>query len=306
MNSHQANNSDQPIPNWHRKYINESLYGVYFGIVSSLACHPCDRFRTLMQANTRLNTTSVVLSIYQNNGIKGFYRGIVPNMTKASIKQTYRWPLQSTLPTFYANIFGEGTKEILTGLTIGTGESIIITTLEFFKTRLMLSKNKNLTFSQLVNMRPTKINSTDKIDIRDLLKSINPVFWRQIISWCTYLWTNSKLTNIAYELSGTRELSPSHLLITSLLTGAANTLTTMPMDAVKTRAQKPIPEKLSNSIFSTFKKINEIYSKEGLKALYAGSKWRIFEYMIHASIYTKFKESQQNNVNHESNKRNRI
>jgi hypothetical protein len=42
-----------------------------------------------------------VKEIYSTKGIKGFYAGALPNLSRCILKNTYRYPLMVGLPSFY-------------------------------------------------------------------------------------------------------------------------------------------------------------------------------------------------------------
>lgn len=81
--------------------------------------------------------------IYQNKGIKGFYAGSLPNLTRVLVKNSYRYPLMVGLPKFYNNNLPESINnnkfllKLLTGSSIALVESIITCPIERIKVYFM-------------------------------------------------------------------------------------------------------------------------------------------------------------------------
>jgi hypothetical protein len=67
-----------------------------------------------------------VREIYHNKGVKGFYAGALPNMTRCILKNSYRYPLMVGLPTFYKNYLPDSIREKKTLLRFLTGGSIAL------------------------------------------------------------------------------------------------------------------------------------------------------------------------------------
>ena len=86
--------------------------------------------------------------IRQNKGIKGFYAGSIPNLTRCLLKNSYRYPLMVGLPTFYKNSMPESIKEhrmlvkFLTGGSIALVEAILTSPIERLKVYFMTTSNK--------------------------------------------------------------------------------------------------------------------------------------------------------------------
>ena len=68
-----------------------SLSGMAFGLLSPLASQPFDTIKTKMQAEARFANQGMVSSgraIFSAEGVKGFYRGMVPILLSTGVQKS--------------------------------------------------------------------------------------------------------------------------------------------------------------------------------------------------------------------------
>lgn len=245
--------------------------------------HPLDTIRTRWQANpTNSNSTlQVVREIYKSKGFLGFYSGAIPNTTRRAIKQTYRWPMMLFFPNFYRNhVLSKHIQtqyprlpKILTGLSIANFEILVINPLERLKVWLMTSPTR---VSLLDFFRQQK-NGPDIV--RELFRGTSAVFYRQNISWVTFLYTDELTKSKFREYKQSQDLSPIDLFIAGMLVGLVNTTAMMPFDYIKTQKQKYYQNNQSMMyIFRTTLK------QEGIARFYVGWKVYLVQYAIVAIL----------------------
>jgi len=82
-----------------------------------------------------------VQEIYTTKGVRGFYAGALPNMSRCLVKNTYRYPLMVGLPSFYqAHLPFKDNKaflRLLTGLSIALVEASLTCPIERVKVYFM-------------------------------------------------------------------------------------------------------------------------------------------------------------------------
>ncbi len=89
------------------------------------------------------NEFAIIREIYGNKGLKGFYAGSIPNLTRCILKNTYRYPLMVGLPRFYAEKLPSIVRErksflkILSGISIGLVEASLTCPIERIKVYFM-------------------------------------------------------------------------------------------------------------------------------------------------------------------------
>lgn len=264
------------------KYFEASLYGAVRGLVGLPIEHPFDCLKTRTQANLKAPSTIEVLKeIYQQNGVRGFYAGAIPNGIRLAFKQTYRWPMMLAFPKFYNSILSEDVnkqlpsfKKALTGVTIASLETLIICPLERLKVWLMTSYKNDKSLTNFFRENKGNLGT-------QLFKGLNASYPRQLTAWVIFLVADDKFKSMARQYSGKEELSFPMLLAVSFLVGTTNTLTTMPFDCMKTQfqMQSPIENRgLINAMKYTYKNF-------GMRGLYAGWQPRMLQYMIQ-SVFT--------------------
>ncbi|CAF1462885.1 unnamed protein product [Rotaria sp. Silwood1] len=173
--------------------------------------HPFDTIRTRWQANPANypNAVRVVHEIYTSKGFLGFYSGAIPNTTRRAIKQTYRWPMMLFFPNFYRDhILSDRILQnyphlpkILTGLSIANFEILVINPFERLKVWLMTSPQRISVFEFF----QTHINSRGII--QELYQGMSAVFYRQNVSWITFLYTDGLTKTKFREYKQTQNLT---------------------------------------------------------------------------------------------------
>jgi hypothetical protein len=243
--------------------------------------HPLDTIRTRWQANPTKssNSLSVAREIYRSKGLIGFHSGALPNTTRRAIKQTYRWPMMLFFPSVYReHILSKPMQQkyprlpkILTGLSIANFEIIVINPLERLKVWLMTSPTWISIFEFF---KQAKNNIT-----RELYRGASAVFWRQNVSWVTFLYMDELTKNKFREYKQTNDLSYVDLFISGMIVGLVNSAAMMPFDYIKTQKQK---------FFQNDKSMIEIFKmtlkNDGIARFYVGWKIYLVQYAIVAIL----------------------
>lgn len=244
--------------------------------------HPFDLVKTRMQANPYIESGHLLANdIYKQTGVRGFYVGGIPNLSRALFKETYRSPQRGFTKSFLDNSLPDfsGKKDFVntaTGLLMAGTDTFLICPLERLKVWMMTNNNKDKKFSQFFSQQPN-VQAT----VSDLFRGLKPSFVRSGMSWTSYLVAEEKIWLKMKELSprvnkGDESLPLAEQLIVGTLGGMINCLCTLPFDTVKTQMQK--------KEFIDSKKINEVlgklYNEHGIKGLYAGWQIKLIHYAI--------------------------
>jgi hypothetical protein len=239
--------------------------------------HPLDTIRTRWQANATksLNSLSVAREIYSSKGLLGFYSGALPNTTRRAVKQTYRWPMMLFFPNFYReHILSEHIQQkyprlpkILTGLSIANFEIVVINPLERLKVWLMTSPTR---IGILEFFKQAKNNI-----IRELYRGTSAVFWRQNVSWITFLYMDELTKNKFRQYKQNNHLTYLDLFICGMIVAFVNIAAMMPFDYVKTQKQKYFQD--NKSMIEIFK---ITLTNDGISRFYVG--WKI--YLVQCAI----------------------
>jgi solute carrier family 25 carnitine/acylcarnitine transporter 20/29 len=260
------------------KYIEASLVGAARGLLALPIEHPLDVVKTTAQAHPEI-TSSLELArkVYAREGIRGFYKGALPNGARLALKQSYRYPMMLSFPKLYEGFFPVAFQEALpdavptaTAISISTFESWIICPFERGKVVLMTSEGKKL-------LRQFFARNQGHLR-QELFRGVLAVYARQLASWGSFLVTDKRVKTWERKRTQTEQLSLCSLMWISFVVGAINTAVNIPFDTAKTQLQKKDPL-LNETLRSTLKKI---YRAHGVHGLYAGWRPRMIQYMLHA------------------------
>jgi Mitochondrial carrier protein. len=223
--------------------------------------------------------------IYRKHGLKnGFYAGFLPSLVRGVIKQLYRWPLMLVLPQFYNVVIPQSLKasysslpKIATGMSLAAIDTFIVCPLERLKVCLQTKRSD-------LNIR-TFFKENNREMAKSLFRGLEPLFYRQMLSWVSFLYTDFKFKELARKWSGLGpkdSLDNSTLLAVSVAVGVSNIMIVMPLDTIKTLYQQHSEEYYKLTLRETSK---VVFQKGGLKAFYYGWQPRLVQYVIQ-SLFT--------------------
>jgi hypothetical protein len=268
-------------------YFEASAIGILRTIAGLPLEHPFDSVKSRMQAETHRKVGFLQMSkeIYKTQGVaKGFYAGFIPSAFRGVVKQVYRWPLMLVLPRAYSTIIpGQYQKDypsitkISTGLTLAAIDTFIICPFERLKVCLQTKRND-------LSLR-NFFRQSDQNVFQSLFRGLNSLFYRQMVSWVSFLYTDYKFKEIARQMKGLGKNDPLDnrtLFTTSILVGITNVLVVMPFDMTKTLYQQHSDEFVNKKFMDTLK---VVYRRTGFGGFYYGWQPRMIQYMIQ-SVFT--------------------
>ncbi|KAI9299001.1 mitochondrial carrier [Neoconidiobolus thromboides FSU 785] len=214
-------------------------------LASSLELNP-----GLINSNLKFNgTIDAFLKISKVEGFGKLWRGLSPALDKM-----YEKIDNNPKYTFYV--------PLLAGSLARSISATIISPLELFRTRLQ-SASKGQTYK---DVSKEILKMVQQQGIRSLWSGLTPTLWRDIPFSGIY-WTGYEYLKKELNQQGSLKLSPfSNSFISGASSGILAAIITTPFDVLKTRTQ--VSNK-KNSI-STFKMMNKIIKREGVKELFSG------------------------------------
>ena len=248
--------------------------------------HPLDLMKTRMQADTqKLRGITYVKQIYHSNGLKGFYKAGIPNFVRAFSKEMYRSSLRGFFNSFYFGLLESSNlnknypdlKNLLTGITMSTIDTILCSPLERIKVWLMTNDNKKPSFSDYFYQK-----KSFSVPFKDLFRGLNVTFYRNAISWASFLIIEERIRNRVL-LNKSHNLSQVTILdqlTIGTLSGIINSVITLPLDTIKTQFQKK-DDSFKHGIFNAMR---HIVAKKGVLSLWNGWQYRLPSYVIVAII----------------------
>jgi hypothetical protein len=283
-------------------YLEASGIGLLRSIAGLPLEHPFDSVKSKMQTeiNRKVGFLEMTKEIYKTQGVsKGLYAGFIPSAIRGAVKQVYRWPLMLVLPRVYSSMYPNSIVQkypsitkITTGLTLAAIDAFIVWPFERLKVCLQTKKD-NLSLQ-------TFFRQNNKQLFKSLFQGLHSLFYRQMASWVSFLYTDYKFKAMAREYQGLDKniaLDNQSLFIISLLVGVANVFVVMPFDMTKTLYQQHSNEFVNKKFSET---LRIVYNKTGLRGFYYGWQPRMIQYMIQ-SVFTvtaleKMEHKLKNNV----------
>jgi len=267
-------------------YLESVVYGFFRTLVGLPFEHPFDSIKSRMQSKLgeRVRFRETSREIYRTYGIReGFYAGFIPNAARTLCKQLYRWPLMLILPEFYNTVYSESLRahypsiaKISTGLTIAAFDTFIICPFERLKVFLQTKKDH-------ISLRTFFQENRNNL-VRSLFRGLDSMFWRQIISWVSFLYADHKFKRIARNYQNVPDqeaLSGSTLMVVSTLVGISNVFIVMPFDMTKTLHQQHSANFANKKLRETIK---TVYREAGIKGFYYGWQPRLIQYIINSAL----------------------
>jgi hypothetical protein len=247
-----------------------SLIGMGGTLLVSPLQHPFDVMKVNWQTNPHLkHELAVVRMIGNSKGRKGFYSGYLTNCTKQVFKSSYRYPLISGLPRFYAHLFGSNYEKkkyqmkFLTALTVSLVEAGLITPFERLQVFIMTSQSTKKNYADFYQMIKSNIG-------KELFKGYTPYLVRQVTAWTVLLQSDAYYkTKIRkfYNIRDDEMVTGWKLLLCTIMVSATTIICAMPFDNIKTFLQKHTLEMRPDG--ETGNKIEKVNIKSAIKSIYA-------------------------------------
>jgi len=240
---------------------------------------PFEAAKTIWQAEPHhKNELALVKSIYQRNGLSGFYRGSVANIIRVTTKSLYRYPLVMFFQGIFDKMFPgmeNNPKQLtkvkgLAALCVANTESIIVTPLErlkvFFMTRTVFSGGYASYISG--NIHHLRKELFRGLFINIIRQNVSWLVWLETDAW-SRMYIRKKYNIGTYEKS----IPFMKMLPIALLTSIVNVLAVMPFDMLKTNVQKEEPDNVKTLI-------QKYAHRKGIKYLFVGWRVRLVQYFI--------------------------
>lgn len=247
--------------------------GAFAGIVGTCLGYPLDVLKTRMQLSSNKSMLEAAKTIYINDNLSGFYRGISSPIVALTLLNTVNFSafssFKSYLSSFESNLLSGTSIVPISGALVGPIASMISTPFELIKTQMQLDlnnasrKNESRLFKNSFHA-VTAIHFKHGFTILYLGHGVNTL--REMLFLSTYF--------TSYEIAKKycSDLFPSAISIPLAggISGATGWLVSFPLDCIKSNIQGRNFENLSQtkSNFLTIGK--QLLLEKGIKGLYSG------------------------------------
>lgn len=230
--------------------------------------HLLDRVKVEQQVATsggqRVRATECVRRLYARGGVAEMYRGMMPNLAQAGLKGASRWGFltasihlcDAVLPT-HTRQQQPSAYNCAVGVTTGALETTLVSCpFESLKVWQM-TRGKDQPSLRIAVAR----------DPRMLWRGWSAQFFKQTITWATFLIVYEKVRQAALAVRHGQQLSTVDKAGVGLLTGAFATLVHAPADAAKTLVQSASAPRQQYGFAGA---VRSLVMSGGASALFAG------------------------------------
>lgn len=231
-----------------------SFWGLLRGLAVETLIYPLDVIKIRQQCTvSKERSFEIAKSIFQQEGFGAFYKGLMPQLIKTSIKPIWSWPMITQMPSFFQRYqFENLAQHALTGLSIATFDAAVSTPLERAK---ILSA----------------LTGASKFSLKDVYEEGwkgFTIYWsKRSVNWITFLTCQKYFRDQSSGISG-QPLAYPELTRIGIQVGLIVSLVSAPFDLANTLKQANLP-------------ITHLFSKGGLFNLYRGWPLNALSLVLH-------------------------
>ncbi|KAI8920624.1 mitochondrial carrier domain-containing protein [Entophlyctis helioformis] len=246
------------------------LAGAIAGVTEILAMYPLDVVKTRFQIQVGNSEYKSIVDCFQkiirNEGPATLYRGIVPPIMVEAPKRAIKFGANDGYRQLFMHYFGLKESQglaVLTGMSAGLTEAVIVTTPELIKIRMQDKKNKGMYKSS----SDVLSHIVKQHGVFGLARGLEATMWRHA-TWNGGYFGVITGIRAALPKAKSKEGVLFNNFVAGALGGTVGTMINTPFDVVKTRVQSQVngPYKYNWTIPA----IGTIAREEGVRALYKG------------------------------------
>lgn len=164
----------------------------YKGAVAISVFNPTEVLKTQIMTSKEPKTMhSVIKHIYQSDGIRGFWVGVSPNITRTFLVNAAELGTYDQTKEILKGKFGDGFLTFLGASAVaGFSSAVMSTPADVIKTRMMNSAGGVALYPSMIS---ALVSITQKEGLLALYKGFIPIFIRKIM-WCsTFFFVYEKI-----------------------------------------------------------------------------------------------------------------
>ncbi|CAB3410475.1 unnamed protein product [Caenorhabditis bovis] len=242
------------------------------GLAEVLVMYPLDVIKTRLQVGQHdKGMVDCVLKTYRNEGIGGFYKGILPPILAETPKRATKFF------TFeqYKNLFTHNDVPMpvtmsIAGLFSGLTEAVVICPFEVVKVCLQADRNTSISQQRSTASMAREIIKNEGIGRHGLYRGFGATLGRHGYWNMVYFGLYHSYKDM---LPDAKENPSQHMMGRIALGFTAGSLASVfniPFDVAKSRIQGPQPDPNVRKYYGAIQTISLVYKEEGFAALYKG------------------------------------
>jgi hypothetical protein len=233
-----------------------------------------DRIKTELQRHPQLSTKQALSTIWHQDGLAGFYKGITLNLIQAGSKGFGRWGINAASDQINTHLFSESfRKHHPAAFTMS-----IALTAAVFDTTLTNITDRTKTFHMSTTQKHETWQQIKQRGLSFFFDAWGRTYLKQMSIWSTYQMSYGYLKR-QMEKDHT-PLSLAQKITLGLVPGALSAFVSTVPDLLKTQAQMKNP--LNKNIFES---TVMLFQRHGLKGLHSSLGIKIFR-SAHYSLFT--------------------
>ncbi|ULT79670.1 hypothetical protein L5515_016219 [Caenorhabditis briggsae] len=242
------------------------------GLVEVCLMYPLDVIKTRLQLGQQdKGMMDCVVKTLKNEGIGGFYKGILPPILAETPKRATKFfTFEQYKIAFTHSEIPMPVTMSFAGLFSGLTEAIVICPFEVVKVRLQADRKSSVKEQRSTAAMAREIYKTEGFGTSGLYRGLGATLGRHGAWNMVYFG----LYHSCKEIIPDAKQNPSANLIGRIALGfTAGSLASVfniPFDVAKSRIQGPQPDPLSRKYSGTLQTISLVYKEEGFGALYKG------------------------------------
>lgn len=190
--------------------------------VQAILC-PLDVIKTCLQCSQgESKSLQVALTLFRQEGIGVFYKGLTQKLLQIGIKQIWCWPMITMMPPFLQRYhIGNLEQQAITGVSIASVDAFFLTPLERARIKIMAAFKETNKFC-LTNT------------LKDGLQGFGAYWSKLTVSWVTFLTTQKYLRD---QYPAGQPITISQLVKIGMQSALMVSSVAAPFDYVNTRVQ---------------------------------------------------------------------
>ncbi|CAJ0935598.1 unnamed protein product, partial [Mesorhabditis belari] len=248
------------------------LAGGSAGLVEVLIMHPLDLIKTRLQIDqSNRGMADCVRSTLRDEGIRGFYKGILPPILAETPKRATKFF------TFeqYKHIFSTpGISPAITlslaGLCSGMTEAVVVCPFETVKVRLQSMKNANPKEVPTSMELAREIIRAEGMGTKGIFRGLTSTVARNGTWNMVYFGLYHNVKVYIPDAKESASLNLTYRILLGFIAGSLASVVNIPFDVAKSRIQGPQPIPGSRKYHGCLQSMGLVYKEEGFFALYKG------------------------------------
>jgi hypothetical protein len=246
-----------------------TITGAGMSAGSVMLGHPLDTIKTYSQSKN-LGFYQSTCDIYKNGGVKNFYKGLTPNITRNIVNTTWRVPLTTYGPKTFADKFsmndqnGKPTfKANIAAAFLFTGP-IDVSLSSIFEVA-KVNQQTGGTYSSLYKSFQEKGGNISAFS-STYMKGLTPMYLKNAVGYSSLFAVNKLNNDINDKFNPDGQSSYWTLPASAALASVIKVGITNPIDVIKTHKQASG----CNEKLSTMETAKHIFKEKGANAFYRG------------------------------------